>query len=206
MWLCIRETQAESRRISTHTSRVGCDAVVHSQLPCCSHFYSHIPCGMWPIILFVVLQFLLISTHTSRVGCDKLDEESYNRYTISTHTSRVGCDIILFVVLQFLLISTHTSRVGCDSMCMPQTVTMEISTHTSRVGCDAPKPHLGYGIIYFYSHIPCGMWPRFDYRGVSFFVFLLTHPVWDVTFFVSSFCAFAGISTHTSRVGCDRYI
>ena len=35
------------------------------------------------------------------------------------------------------------------------------------------------------------------------FKFLLTHPVWDVTFFaVSSFCAVT-ISTHTSRVGCD---
>ena len=35
-------------------------------------------------------------------------------------------------------------------------------------------------------------------------LFLLTHPVWDVTIINSLFWCFQGISTHTSRVGCDR--
>ena len=34
-------------KISTHTSRVGCDTKSLSPMYCCSHFYSHIPCGMW---------------------------------------------------------------------------------------------------------------------------------------------------------------
>ena len=36
--------------------------------------------------------------------------------------------------------------------------------------------------------------------------FLLTHPVWDVTWFVMSWLAALDISTHTSRVGCDDLI
>ena len=34
-------------------------------------------------------------------------------------------------------------------------------------------------------------------------LFLLTHPVWDVTMFLFHFCTRLYISTHTSRVGCD---
>ena len=34
-------------------------------------------------------------------------------------------------------------------------------------------------------------------------LFLLTHPVWDVTNTSILFQTFLGISTHTSRVGCD---
>ena len=60
-----------TRVISTHTSRVGCDAdttnncIVHS-----------------------------ISTHTSRVGCDAVALFNGSpAIAISTHTSRVGCDL-----------------------------------------------------------------------------------------------------------------
>ena len=56
-------------------------------------------------------------------------------------------------------ISTHTSRVGCDWSLLPASLHHCISTHTSRVGCDVIQlPH---------------------FTAVS--VFLLTHPVWDVT-------------------------
>ena len=34
--------------------------------------------------------------------------------------------------------------------------------------------------------------------------FLLTHPVWDVTFHRQVFASDNQISTHTSRVGCDH--
>ena len=80
-----------------------------------------------------------------------------------------------------------------------------ISTHTSRVGCDYNTINNHKRSLNFYSHIPCGMWrePSDDY--LEFYristhtsrvgcdecwtifnrmlnKFLLTHPVWDVTF------------------------
>ena len=81
----------------------------------------------------------------------------------------------------------------------------------------------------FYSHIPCEMW-RSSVVSVTFsYLFLLTHPVWDVTptlhkqisdllYFYSHIpcgmwrfgfpydITFFTISTHTSRVGCDYKI
>ena len=36
--------------------------------------------------------------------------------------------------------------------------------------------------------------------------FLLTHPVWDVTILPVIAAPLTGISTHTSRVGCDEEI
>ena len=60
-----------------------------------------------------------------------------------------------------LTISTHTSRVGCDrNLCFSLNAIDGISTHTSRVGCDPAET------------------PGNDTGGR----FLLTHPVWDVTF------------------------
>ena len=108
---------------------------------------------------------------------------------ISTHTSRVGCDPVGIVwrlfVQQFLLthpvwdvtrtsdgeggfitISTHTSRVGCDiSTLLFLNKSLCISTHTSRVGCDV-------FLLVFCFHL---------------YLFLLTHPVWDVTAIYSIF-------------------
>ena len=57
--------------ISTHTSRVGCDAKNRRKKLRQS-----------------------ISTHTSRVGCDGEKARNYIVFDISTHTSRVGCDSI----------------------------------------------------------------------------------------------------------------
>ena len=55
----------------------------------------------------------------------------------------------------------------------------------------------------FYSHIPCGMWREPKSGPSGALKFLLTHPVWDVTNFVVGLMLYIGISTHTSRVGCD---
>ena len=101
-----------------------------------------------------------------------------------------------------------------------------ISTHTSRVGCDNIPQETFANKQNFYSHIPCGMWRGCNrsYWGIT--GFLLTHPVWDVTqckwvVFLQSYfyshipCGMwlpqeaispclSSISTHTSRVGCDR--
>ena len=57
-------------KISTHTSRVGCDDLVNT-----------------------LQKMKMISTHTSRVGCDDLIIILKYRIVISTHTSRVGCDV-----------------------------------------------------------------------------------------------------------------
>ena len=104
--------------------------------------------------------FFQISTHTSRVGCDKVTMKQYeNKYKfLLTHpvwdvttTADVNDNV--------LPISTHTSRVGCDHMLSAPYFYNQISTHTSRVGCDS-----------------------YTSDGVSVTdLFLLTHPVWDVT-------------------------
>ena len=80
-------------------------------------------------------------------------------------------------------ISTHTSRVGCDVHSSNNSSSIDISTHTSRVGCD------------FLSRCCCS----------TLCLFLLTHPVWDVTTTQNKRSIIGVISTHTSRVGCDSY-
>ena len=83
-----------------------------------------------------------------------------------------------------LEISTHTSRVGCDNICIFFFPVCYISTHTSRVGCDGTSSGATNGN----------------------FLFLLTHPVWDVTGFHWKYMTSLWISTHTSRVGCDASV
>ena len=80
-----------------------------------------------------------------------------------------------------LTISTHTSHVRCDEDWVHYLHFIVISTHTSRVGCDSEALHLRIHRVYFYSHIPCGMWPIPLLSNNVFWPFLLTHPVWDVT-------------------------
>ncbi len=41
------EIHARMKKISTHTSRVGCDNSRVITMYLSYHFYSHIPCGMW---------------------------------------------------------------------------------------------------------------------------------------------------------------
>ena len=82
-------------------------------------------------------------------------------------------------------------------------ITKIISTHTSRVGCDRYTDWSEILVINFYSHIPCGMWLRQYLCSLQYFSFLLTHPVWDVTPTEAAPTPTRGISTHTSRVGCD---
>ena len=81
-----------------------------------------------------------------------------------------------------------------------------ISTHTSRVGCDLFFSIFCTSFQNFYSHIPCGMWLIKLALKKEIRQFLLTHPVWDVTYnSAGTDCRYA-ISTHTSRVGCDRWM
>ena len=71
--------------------------------------------------------------------------------------------------------SIHSQRHSCS-----------ISTHTSRVGCDLCGLRGLHSPWHFYSHIPCGMWLAHSFPGCRRCVFLLTHPVWDVTSSVSA--------------------
>ena len=112
--------------------------------------------------------------------------------------------------------------------CFKTIIQNRISTHTSLAGCDILSMRIRILLLYFYSHIPRGMWLCHDNTSLALFVFLLTHPSRDVTFHNSSnFCAHFWfllthpsrdvtntafscksrslvISTHTSLAGCDE--
>ena len=81
-----------------------------------------------------------------------------------------------------LYISTHTSRVGCDEEQDKIDKEAKISTHTSRVGCDLSNLSKNTGqIVFLLTH------PVWDVTCSGHLVqhpvkFLLTHPVWDVTY------------------------
>ena len=84
-----------------------------------------------------------------------------------------------FVLLRFLL--THPVW-DVTQICPGKPAAYHISTHTSRVGCDYMRVSRNYFVdYYFYSHIPCGMWPIIQKCAPLTILFLLTHPVWDVT-------------------------
>ena len=132
----MRHTRQESTpRISTHTSRVGCDKLT-----------------------LICSQIRLISTHTSRVGCDtpSVAPVGTEKKFLLTHPV---WDVTYYFWFsrEVIEISTHTSRVGCDEkQGIDYIPTIHISTHTSRVGCDADDSEK-IGERNFYSHIPCGM-------------------------------------------------
>ena len=147
---------------------MGCDVRRSRNFYGVSHFYSHIPCGMWHGLFY--LHFCIVVNFYSHIPCGmwrKAALELYYDKTISTHTSRVGCDTVE---------QWH------------QYITGGISTHTSRVGCDYFSNHPSDRFfLYFYSHIPCGMWHFSSSLPTPSWEFLLTHPVWDVTIFFAAF-------------------
>ena len=158
MWLSTVGSYDGATIISTHTSRVGCDEFVEYSTfcDCISTHTSRVGCDLRENRVKVSFY---ISTHTSRVGCDNTaSKETIGMIMISTHTSRVGCDDVPFFRKHIVYISTHTSRVGCDLLRFHKKAVYLISTHTSRVGCDNRENKSSEVIIYFYSHIPCGMW------------------------------------------------
>ena len=146
--------------ISTHTSRVGCDnpsMVIDISV---INFYSHIPCGMWHYTYYVMILGMSISTHTSRVGCD-----SRNAFSCSN-------------IMQFLL--THpvwdVTKIGLMSLTVDRFLlthpvwdvtghfqwrfTMEQFLLTHPVWDVTWQAEISKHLLsYFYSHIPCGMWP-----------------------------------------------
>ena len=213
--------------ISTHTSRVGCDAFhlflraatmfhFYSHIPCgmwltclwcfpaSQHFYSHIPCGMWPVMDCLRGYMKGISTHTSRVGCDgKMRWWIY--FPVAFLLTHPVWDVTKSPPdssCNFLFLLTHPVW-DVTMMPSPTTLTSIISTHTSRVGCDKLRKLIADSNVHFYSHIPCGMWRKDSDPYIQQQLFLLTHPVWDVTINRSASLISRVLSTHTSRVGCD---
>ena len=123
--------------ISTHTSRVGCDCKSIIFWPFPANFYSHIPCGMWPVkVLPSVILVIFLLTHPV---WDVTKTERYFKRCSNNFYSHIPCGMWRLnrrTVIHQLRISTHTSRVGCDTF----------------------DKSLAFGISNFYSHIPCGMW------------------------------------------------
>ena len=115
------------------------DVTLHPVCPyiAARYFYSHIPCGMWPELK---KQNEKLKHFYSHIPCGMWQMNgwgsSMRKWFLLTHPV---WDVTRKAEhkRRYRAISTHTSRVGCDSCC-----------HSMRVLSD-----------YFYSHIPCGMWP-----------------------------------------------
>ena len=183
MWHSQRVQVIKHWRISTHTSRVGCDVVPRTWLPHKGNFYSHIPCGMWLLQLYHPLVEMYFYSHIP-CGMWRSWHNSIHKQPLFLLTHPVW-DVTRWQFFHWFSdkISTHTSRVGCDYHQKQRITCRCISTHTSRVGCD---------------RIASAPWSQKWW-------FLLTHPVWDVTAIENSLYNHANISTHTSRVGCDSH-
>ena len=105
-----------------------------------------------------------------------------NRHTIiSTHTSRVGCDMLLGHLFRDW--QDFYSHIPCGMWHWHLVRFWEFHNFYSHIPCgmwlNVSVPWIN--VINFYSHIPCGMWPSFPHLNHHPDSFLLTHPVWDVT-------------------------
>ena len=170
-------------KISTHTSRVGCDELVTA----------------------ICLSKWRISTHTSRVGCDVGDARCSVlrcRFLLTHPVWDVTRDWSSLELQHS--ISTHTSRVGCDSAGIPLGSPGYIFLLTHPVWDVTPFLYIiSINPINFYSHIPCGMWPSSRIFSIASPT-ISTHTSrvgCDLHCQTCITCSY--ISTHTSRVGCD---
>ena len=147
--------------ISTHTSRVGCDCDSDRPFPTpYNHFYSHIPCGMWRDLGLNYITTVKISTHTSRVGCDNF--YICFSYGLSNFYSHIPCGMWLSSLWYLVFLTANFySHIPCGMW-----------LNCASIGSACPN---------FYSHIPCGMWLWIIRLANFSHIFLLTHPVWDVT-------------------------
>ena len=151
-----------------------------------------------------VFYTLNISTHTSLVGCDGILMYSPGRLPISTHTSLVGCDTRLDAYChQSWHFYSHIpcgmwhrtrklsgderyfySHIPCGMWLICLCSIFHFYNFYSHIPCGMwlVATNAPVDLIYFYSHIPCGMWQCCFTYFVHFTIFLLTHPLWDVTF------------------------
>ena len=147
-------------QISTHTSRVGCDPAVLSIQAVLCYFYSHIPCGMWPILLCAVLfdiPFLL--THPVW----DVTRRSRNFYGVSHFYSHIPCGMWRGTARRQFFTKNFYSHIPCG-MWQQSNPDERIWVHFySHIPCG-----MWLMLIFlwdqgrnFYSHIPCGMWPLY---------------------------------------------
>ena len=123
-------------KISTHTSRVGCDGFQGNRSSLFFNFYSHIPCGMWQ---YLQQSYLHNQNFYSHIPCGMWPERCRFPFYHIYFYSHIPCGMWLTtseIIQRSKEISTHTSRVGCDAACSCVNPSKSISTHTSRVGCD----------------------------------------------------------------------
>ena len=163
MWLRSYRAALEAQKISTHTSRVGCDEGSFCTTAYARDFYSHIPCGMWhsgdqrggAVYKFLLTHPVWDVTTARENSCDTR-KDFYSHIPcgmwpppdsscnfLSNFYSHIPCGMWRWRysrLTHFETISTHTSRVGCDEKLLyDSSWYILISTHTSRVGCDLPK-------------------------------------------------------------------
>ena len=172
--------------ISTHTSRVGCDAENISKKEDMEFLLTH---PVWDVTAVTIQYSYLakISTHTSRVGCDL-----FGLFSVATAIyfySHIPCGMWLLRLYHLLVEMYFYSHIPCgmwlflrkywyagDKFLLTHPV-WDVTTLC---------PLLRSSTMNFYSHIPCGMWLAFSIPSVVITKFLLTHPVWDVTSLISS--------------------
>ena len=122
--------------ISTHTSRVGCDADSSRLIaPAEAFLLTH---HVWDVTL---MPFSTSATFSFLLTHPVWDVTTYNSGDVTTETfllTHPVWDVTKWHNLQrrWVKISTHTSRVGCDFVITQISANSFISTHTSRVGCD----------------------------------------------------------------------
>ena len=124
--------------ISTHTSRVGCDKILEDAGVEVTFLLTH---PVWDVTLFPKWKQPIIFYFYSHIPCGMWQEpswESLDLLEISTHTSRVGCDTVNGAdnpeEWGFLL--THPVWDVTPNRTRKRPTMRKISTHTSRVGCD----------------------------------------------------------------------
>ena len=159
MWPLLSVDFSWHINISTHTSRVGCDTTATPVEVSTMYFYSHIPCGMWQI-------------------AEAVNDEPVNFY------SHIPCGMWpinyeeRLNALEFLL--THPVWDVTTKSLFPMYCCSHFYSHIP-CGMWLRQTVLQPRHLHFYSHIPCGMWPLQTRVVLTGLIFLLTHPVWDVT-------------------------
>ena len=168
-----------------------------------SNFYSHIPCGMWRYffaLLSCPARFLL----THPVWDVTAIHDDYGAAIAFLLTHPVWDVTPLPYLTLWCLISTHTSRVGCDSYHLKQIRWLQ--HFYSHIPCGMWRYFFQSSTVdwcNFYSHIPCGMWPKKETAKKAETNFYSHIPCGMWREIVGRRLWPTGISTHTSRVGCD---
>ena len=123
------------------------------------NFYSHIPCEMWrSSVVSVTFSYLFLLTHPV--------------WDVTPTLHKQISDLLYFY-----------SHIPCGMWRPSVAVVCRIKYFYSHIPCGMWQSL--YALFCFcknfYSHIPCGMWPKRAESERIIMIFLLTHPVWDVT-------------------------